>query len=261
MMRIYQIIGKIFRFFVYAFLLLPLIVVILTAFSNTDYVVFPPVGFTFKWFDKALQNSAFIRSVGVSFRIAVCSTFISTVIGTVVSLYFWKMKGTIKQISEALFLSPVVVPTVVTAVAFLQFFAAYRVVTAFWELVIAYSIIQIAYVIRTVSASLYGLDARFEEASLVLGASPLRTLFKVTLPNAKRGIIAGAIFAFVVAFDEAVIVMFISNARTITYPLRLYSYISEHFDPMISAFSALFIIFSFIIITVVERKIGLSKMY
>ena len=105
------------------------------------------------------------------------------------------------------------------------------------------------------------MDVSFEEASLVLGASPLRTLFKVTLPCIKGGIVAGAIFSFVVAFDEAVIVMFIRNAKTITYPLRLYSYIMESFTPLISALASVFIIISAIVIIVVEKKIGLDKMY
>lgn len=260
-MTVNTILGRIFRGLVYLFLMLPLLVVVLTSFSDTSYIVFPPQGFTFKWFGAAVANQAFIDSVKVSLILAGLSTSICVVLGTMASLYFWKARGRGRDMLELVFLSPVIVPTVVSAVAFLQFFSPLHFSSAMMPLVFAHIVIQIAYVIRTVTASLHGLDASLEEAALVLGSPPLRTLFKVTLPCAKRGIIAGGIFAFVVSFDEAVIVMFLSDSKTITYPLRLYSYISEHFDPMISAFSTLFIILSFAIIVVVEKRIGLSNMY
>lgn len=257
----HKIAGYIFRAFVYIFLLLPLIVVICTAFSDTPYVIFPAQGFTLRWFGAAMENQQFIDSIFISLSIAIVSMIFSTLVGTMASLYFWKSQSRMKKISELIFMSPVIVPTVIFAVAFLQFFATWGFLNAYWKLILAYSTIQIPYVIRCVSASLYGLDVSFEEASLVLGASPLRTLFKVILPCAKRGIIGGSIFSFVVAMDEAVIVMFLADARTITYPLRLYSYITEIYTPMVSAFSTLFIVISFIIILLVEKTIGLSKMY
>ena len=261
-MKTYAVLGKLIRAFVYLFLLLPLLIVIITSFSDTRFIVFPPQGFTFHWFSEAAKNTDFISSVKTSFIIAGISTCISTFLGTVVSLYFWKTQGKFKGIIEIVFLSPVVVPTVVSAVAFMQYYAASGLFNSnFIPLILSHSIIQIAYVIRTISATLYSMDAGFEEASLVLGATPLRTLFKVTLPCAKRGIIAGAIFAFIVSFDEAVVVMFMSDPSTVTYPLRLFSYISEQFSPMISAFSTLFIIFSFLIIVIVEKTVGLNKMY
>ena len=182
-MKTYAVLGKFIRFFVYCFLLFPLIIVVLTSFSNTQFIVFPPHGFTFKWFAAAATNTDFLNSVKTSFIIAGISTCISTFLGTVVSLYFWKTEGKGKGFIELIFLSPVVVPTVVSAVAFMQFYATLHIFpTNFIPLILSHSIIQIAYVIRTVSATFYSLDIGFEEASLVLGATPVRTLFKITLP-------------------------------------------------------------------------------
>ena len=121
-MTVNSVLGRAFRALVYLFLLLPLLVVVLTAFSDTDYIVFPPQGFTFKWFGAAIGNRAFIDSVKVSLLLASVSTVICVVLGTMVSLYFWKARGRGKDLLEIIFLSPVVVPTVVSAVAFLQFF-------------------------------------------------------------------------------------------------------------------------------------------
>ncbi|KUO75187.1 MAG: hypothetical protein APF77_15800 [Clostridia bacterium BRH_c25] len=129
------------------------------------------------------------------------------------------------------------------------------------QLCITYSIIEMPYVIRTVTANLVGLETSFKEASLVLGATPVKTLFNVTLPCIKQGIIGGAVFSFVVAFDECVIILFMKSAKTVTFPLRLYSYITESFTPLISAYATLFIIVAAVVIYIVERKIGLSKLY
>lgn len=261
-MNLTKLMGRIARIGVYLFLLGPLLVVVLTAFSDTNRVVFPPKGFTLAWFSKALQNAEFTASLLLSLRIAVVSVCIACVLGTMVSLWFWKSDSKAKGFFESIFLSPIVIPTIISAVAFLQYFVLFHgFFTNYWKLCLTYAIIEMPYVIRTVSANLVGLDTSFEEASLVLGASPIHTLFHVTLPCIRQGIIGGAVFSFVVAFDECVIILFMKSAETVTFPLRLYSYITESFTPLISAYSTLFIIVVAVVIYLVEKKIGLSKLY
>ncbi|MBR4577987.1 MAG: ABC transporter permease [Oscillospiraceae bacterium] len=260
-MKRFKILGNIFSVLIFVFLLAPLVVVICTSFGESRFVTFPPQGFTLKWYAEAFGNVDFMKSILLSLRISIVSVILACVMGVMVSMYFWKKPGRVSEVFETVFLSPIVVPTVISALAFLQYFSLYSALSGFWKLVLAYITIEMPYVIRSVTASLSSLDASFEEASLVMGASPFKTMYRVTLPCIKGGIAAGAIFAFVVAFDEAVIVMFIRNARTVTYPLRLYSYIMESFTPLISALASIFIIISAILIIVLEKKIGLEKMY
>ena len=261
-MKATKIAGTIVRLLITAFLIGPLVVVICTAFSDTNRVVFPPRGFTLHWFTDILQNAQFTQSLMLSIRIALVSVLISCVLGTLFSLWCWKSEGRIKHIMEILFLSPIVIPTIISAVAFLQYFALFgRVFTNYWKLCLTYAVIEIPYVIRTVTANLVGLDAHFEEASLVLGATPFQTLMRVTLPCIRQGIAGGVIFSFVVAFDECVIVMFMKSAKSVTFPLRLYSYITESFTPLVSAYAAVFIVVLAVVIYLVEKKIGLSKLY
>ncbi len=256
-----KIIGNIFTFLVYTFMLLPLVVVIASAFGTTDHVTFPPQGFTLHWFSDAIQNEQFMESLLITLGLCVVSVFIATVMGLLVSLYFWKTESKAKAVFESIFTAPVIVPTVISAVSFLLFFSMFNFIDTFWKLALAYSVIEMPYVIRSVTASLSTLDASFEDASLVLGARPLKTLFLVTLPCIKSGISVGAIFAFIVGFDESVIVLFIRNARTITYPLRLYSYITQSFTPLVSAFATLFILLTFVLIYFLDKKIGIGKMF
>lgn len=212
-MRGYRIIGNILTVLIFIFLLAPLVIVIGTSVGTSRFVSFPPKGFTLKWYVDAFTNTDFLKSIFLSLQISIVSVICACVLGIMASLYFWKKPGKVSDIFESVFLSPIIIPTVISAVAFLQYFSIFSPISGFWKLVLAYITIEIPYVIRSVTASLSGLDVSFEEASLVLGASPLRTLFKVTLPCIKGGIVAGAIFSFVVAFDEAVIVMFIRNAK------------------------------------------------
>lgn len=257
-----KIADRIARFLVYMFLLSPLLIIILTSFSDTNRVVFPPQGFTLRWFEKAIHTAEFTSSLLLSIRIALVSVLIACVLGTMISLWFWKSTSRAKGIFESIFLAPIIIPTIISAVAFLQYFALFSgFFTNYWKLCLTYAVIQMPYVIRTVTANLVGLDTSFEEASLVLGASPLHTLFHVTLPCIKQGIVGGAVFSFVVAFDECVIIMFMKSAKTVTFPLRLYSYITESFTPLISAYSTLFILVAAVVIYIVEKRIGLSKLY
>lgn len=257
-----KIFGKLTRFLVYLFLIGPLAVVICTAFSESNRVIFPPKGFTLQWFDRALHNAEFTASLLLSVRIAVVSVAIACVLGTMVSLWCWKSGSKIRHTIEVIFLSPIVIPTIISAVAFLQYFALFgSLIDTYWKLCLTYAVIEMPYVIRTVTANLVGMDTSFEEASLVLGASPIKTLFHITLPCIRQGIIGGAVFSFVVAFDECVIIMFMKSAKSVTFPLRLYSYITESFTPLISAYATLFIVVIAVVIYIVEKKIGLSKLY
>lgn len=261
-MNLTKLMGKLCRLAVYLFLLGPLAVVICTAFSDSSRVVFPPKGFTLHWFFDAVQNVEFTESLLLSIRIAVVSVLIACILGTMISLWCWKSKSLLRGVVETIFLAPIVIPTIISAVAFLQYFALFGgIFTSYWKLCLTYAVIEMPYVIRTVTANLVGLDTGFEEASLVLGASPVKTLFRVTLPCIRSGIIGGVVFSLVVSFDECVIVMFMKSAKSVTFPLRLYSYITESFTPLISAYATLFIIVAAIVIYIVEKKIGLSNLY
>ncbi len=260
-MRKHQILGTVFCALVFLFLLLPLVIVISSAFGTATHVTFPPKGFTLRWFKEAADNREFLNSLWITGKLCVVSVIPSTVLGVMVSLFFWKGPPAAKFIFESLFNAPIVVPTVISAVAFLMYFSLFGWLNTFWKLALSYIIVEMPYVIRSVSASLSNLDASFEEASLVLGCRPLPTLFKVTLPCIRSGISVGAIFATLVAFDESVIVMFIRSADTITFPLRLYSYIAMSFTPLVSAFATVFIVISFILIYILDKKIGIGRMY
>ena len=156
-------------------------------------------------------------------------------------------------------IGPLVFPMLVTGIAFLQFFNGLRFGAVFWQLVIGHVVITLPYVMRTVTASLQMIDERLEAASRVLGAGPFETLFKVTLPLAANGILAGAVFAFVTSFDNFPVSMWLVNAEYRTLPLTLFALIDRFLDPSIAAISSLTIAFSLILAILVERLVGLRR--
>jgi putative spermidine/putrescine transport system permease protein len=152
------------------------------------------------------------------------------------------------------------IPTLILGLALLQVYSLHGLFDSKIGVVVAHVIITIPYFIRSVMASLYDVDRSLEEAASLLGAGPLRIFFKITLPIIKPGIIAGTVFAFIISFDEFTTTFFVTGQNTITLPVRIYNHIQTHNDPTVAALSTIMICFSFGIILIVNKLVGLEKM-
>ncbi len=219
------------------YLLAPIIVVIATAFTTTAYPVFPPQGFTLKWFYHFLGMSEFTDAVQRSALLALTSTIVASLLGTFSALALdrYRFKG--RDAISAFMLSPILFPTIVLGLALLVFFSQIGLSGSFIGLVIAHSLLTTPFVIRMVMASLAELDPALEEAARNLGAGWWRTFFLVTVPLIRPGVLAGAIFAFIISFDELVITLFIAGPKLTTLPIRIFTYVEYASDPTISAIS------------------------
>jgi putative spermidine/putrescine transport system permease protein len=242
-----------------AFILVPILVTVAVSFTTQAYLAFPPVGFTWEWFGRALENREFIDGLLLSLKIGLLATAGSVVLGTAAALGLARASFPGKNVVLSLLLSPLVFPMLVTGIAFLQFFNTLQFRAVFWQLVIAHIVITLPYVMRTVTASLQMIDERLDAASRVLGAGPFETMFKVTLPLAINGMVAGAVFAFVTSFDNFPVSMWLVNAEYRTLPLTLFALIDRFLDPSIAAISSLAIAFSLVLAILVERLVGLRR--
>ncbi|MFA6265976.1 MAG: ABC transporter permease [Pseudolabrys sp.] len=241
------------------FVLAPILVTIAVSFTTAPYLAFPPVGFTWEWYDRAIETREFIDSLILSFKIGVLATIGSIVFGTTAALGLARGSFPGKSALLAILLSPLVFPMLVTGIAFLQFFNSLRFGAVFWQLVIAHIVVTMPYVVRTVTASLQMIDERLESSARVLGAGPFEAMFKVTLPLAANGIVAGGIFAFVTSFDNFPVSMWLVNAEYRTLPLTLFALIDRFLDPSIAAISSLTIALSLVLAILVERLVGLRR--
>ncbi len=164
-----------------------------------------------------------------------------------------------RKLFRAFLMSPLVLPTIVTGVALLQFYYLINMDAPLTGLLIGHVLITVPYVIRTVGAGLVGMDPAIEEAANSLGAGVARTLLKVTLPAMAPSIMAAMIFVFITSFDQATVSIFLSGPDMMPLPVRIYSYIDFAVDPMVAAVSTLLIIFAFGIIALLQKLLGLDR--
>jgi putative spermidine/putrescine transport system permease protein len=221
--------------FVILFLAAPMLVVVATAFTTTNYPVFPPVGFTFRWFERFLATPEFTDAIQLSALLALVSTLIATALGTLSALALSRWRGPGQQAVTALMLSPILFPTIVLGLALLVFYSRVGLSGTFAGLVIAHSLVTTPFVIRLVMASLGEFDPAVEEAARNLGAGWWRTFFQVTLPLIRPGVLAGAVFAFILSFDELVITLFLAGPGMATLPIRIFTFVEYSSAPTISA--------------------------
>jgi putative spermidine/putrescine transport system permease protein len=217
------------------FLAAPIIVVIATAFTTTNYPLFPPVGFTFRWFQAFLDSADFTDGMRRSAILAFTSTIISTCLGTLSALALARWHGRAQQALSVLMLSPILFPTIVLGLALLVFYSRVGLSGTFMGLVIAHSVVTTPFVVRLVMASLTEFDRSVEEAARNLGAGWWRTFFQITLPLIRPGVLAGAVFAFILSFDELVITLFLAGPGMATLPIRIFTFVEYSSTPIISA--------------------------
>ncbi len=244
---------------VYVFMLLPIVVVVLASISPTSYLTFPPQGVTLNWYAKAFAQDQYLTGFRFSVILALVTVLFSTVIGTTASLALMRYSFPGKGLINAFIMSPLIFPMVIIGIALLQLFSTLHLAGSFLGLVIGHVIITFPYLIRTISASLYRFDQTLEEAAMTLGADRLKTFFLVTLPLIRPGIVAGAIFAFIVSFDNVPVSIFLQGVKSSTLPVVIFSYIEYGVDPTIAAISTIMICLTGTAIFLIERWIGLSK--
>ncbi|MFS0824566.1 ABC transporter permease [Bacillus sp. 1P02SD] len=246
---------------VYIFLAAPIVVVILSSFTTTEYIVFPPKGFTLRWYTELVNHPEFIQSFMLSVWVAFGTALVATVIGTMASIavvrYQFRGKTAIMQLVG----SPLLIPSVVFGVALLQFYSWIGLAASPMALVIGHIILTIPFVMRLVVASLVGFDRTVEQAAMNLGAGSMRVFFQITLPIIKSGVIAGAIFAFITSFDDLTVALFIVSTDVVTLPVRIFTYMQYQYDPVITSVSSIVIFLTFVLMIVIERVLGIGKVF
>ena len=227
---------------VYLFLFLPIFVIVTNSFNATKtkpYLSWK--GFTFDWYIKLWSNTALLESFGNTIMIALASTILSTIIGTLgaVGIYRYKFKG--KGIINGLLYIPVVIPEIVIGIALLTIFSNTGVPRGMLTLILSHVSFCVPYVIFNVRARLSGYDGSIEEASMDLGANRVVTFFEITLPVLAPGIAGGALLAFTLSIDDVIISYFV-NGQTKTYPLKVMESIKSGVSPDVNALSTLILL-------------------
>lgn len=213
-----------------AFMLLPTLIIIPFSINSARYLSFPPEGLSLQWFHAFFNDTSWMRAAMQSMKIALASTVISVVLGTLAAFALVRRSPRNGGALGILIMFPMLAPHIVLAIGIFGLFSKFNLSGTIFGLVLAHSLVTVPFVYINVAARLQGFDRRLEMAAESLGASPMEAFMKITVPNVAPAIVAGGAFAFVTSWDEFVITLFNSDAETQTLPLRIFSGIQYGVD-------------------------------
>jgi putative spermidine/putrescine transport system permease protein len=239
------------------FVIAPLIVVAGAAL-NADAMFFPPRNFTLRWMLEAVTDEMFVKAALVSFLVALVSSGISTCFAIPVALRLRKAAPAVARIMTLTFMGPLLVPTIIFALALYSVILYIFGVTSLVALVIGHVIITMPYPVRTITAVTENLDPALEDAASSVGATPWRTFLSVTLPLIKSGVIAGFLFAFITSWNDFSISIFLTPREFQPLPIRIYEYLLYEYKPLIAAVSTWSVIGSAVVVLAIDRLVGLD---
>jgi putative spermidine/putrescine transport system permease protein len=226
----------------FVYLLGPLFVIVAASLSDTGYLTFPPQGLSLRWYRAALADVRYLDGFFVSVRLAATVAALSLLIGTAAAVALTRFRFPGRALIEAFFLSPLVLPGLVLAVALTLFFASTPLVPpGMGRLVVSHLIVGVPLVLRVMLPVLRRVDRSVEEAAQNLGASPIKAFLLVTLPALRPGLFAAAALAFIFSFDEVEMALFVGSAREAPLTVVLYGAAQMQFDPTVVAASSLLI--------------------
>lgn len=252
-------IALLFSTLVILFMLAPLIIVCLVAFTPTNTLAIPTDGLSLRWFEAVFRHSDLMTSFWNSLYLGLLSATIATAISIPAGLALTRYEFSARGWLNGLFLSPLIIPHLVLGVALLRMFSLIDARGSFAWLTLAHVIIIVPYSLRLIIAASVGTDRACEHAALSLGASRLTVFRRITVPMLLPGITGGWLLAFISSFDEVTMSIFVTAPSTVTLPVRMYMYATESIDPLMAAASALMVVFTAVVMLVLDRLYGLDK--
>lgn len=235
-----KILSKIFMVLLMIFFYAPIIYIIIFSFNGSRSLTHLD-GFSLRWYEKMFNDKTMMESVVYTIVIAVLSTAISTVVGTITSIGLSKSRPILKKTVEQVNNFPIMNPEIVTAIGLLMFFSALGVKKGFTTLLLAHVMFCTPYVMLSVTPKLRSLDPNLADAAMDLGATPWQALIKVIVPQIMPGIISGALIAFTMSFDDFIISYFVTGNGVSNISILVYT-MSKRVNPSINALSTLVIL-------------------
>lgn len=241
------------------FLIAPTIIVLLTSFTATESLRFPPQGYSLRWYKALLDADQMQAAAWNSLIVAVGATMISVILGTAGALAISRSQARWARGADLLFMSPLILPALAFGFAALIYIHMLGFSPSLPLLVLGHVIVCVPFVLRTTIAALAQLDGALLDASASLGAARWTTFRRITLPLIGRGIGAGAFLAFMASFDNVPVSLFLANERTEMLPIHLWQQIDTNLDVRTAAASGLIVMVTIVLMILAERFAGLSR--
>lgn len=245
---------------VFAFLMIPLVIITVTAFGGGTAITFPIDSVSLKWFGNVFALKSFRKSFLTSLEVAFLATLLALLVGIPAAYALARsgIKG--KGFLKSLFLSPTIVPGIVIGFILYQFLILSLRLPVLVSLLAGHFMVTLPYVIRVVGSSMEQFDVSIEEAAWSLGCPRGLAFFQVVLPNITSGISSAFMLAFINSFNNIPVSMFLSGPGVSTFPATLMNYIEYNYDPTVSAVSVLMMAATVLIMVIVDKTLGIAAL-
>lgn len=242
------------------FMVAPIAVVCVVAFTPNGYLSIPTTEWSLRWFRAIGRYPEFVEAFRNSLILGAISSAIAVALSVPAALALARYRFRGREPITALFMSPLMIPHVVLGIAFLRFFSEAGLGGSFAGLVLAHVLIVFPFALRLVLASAVGMDRAMEDAAISLGADGFTVFRRVTLPLILPGVASGWMLAFIQSFDEVTMTVFIAAPGSSTLPVRMFLYIQDNIDPLVTSVSAAVIAVTVVFMVLLDRLYGLEKL-
>ena len=238
-----RLLRNIFMFVVYAYLYIPIIILVTNSFNEDRYGL-SWKGFSWNWYERLFNNDTLIQAAFHSVTIAFFAATLATIVGglTAIALYRYRFRG--KQAVSGMLFIVMMSPDIVMAVSLLALFMVVGISLGFWSLLLTHVTFCLPYVTVTIFSRLNGFDARMLEAAKDLGASEVTILRKIILPLALPAVVSGWLLSFTISLDDVVVSSFVSGVSYEILPLRIFSLVKTGVTPEVNALATIMIVLS-----------------
>lgn len=244
----------------FVLILAPILVVVTASFSPTDSFAFPPPGLSLRWFRDFFAAANLTGAFLFSIEVALIAAVLASILGVLAALGVVRRRGLGAQLLQALYVAPLVFPTIILGLALLLMFRTLGIGNR-PGLIIAHVLIGAPYCFRSTLASLQSFDQALAEAAQSLGAGPLRTFALVILPLIWPGVLSGGLFAFIVSFGELNSALFLTGPGATTLPIEILNYLSFPGNQLVvAAASTLQVALIVVLVFAIERMVGIARL-
>jgi putative spermidine/putrescine transport system permease protein len=242
------------------FMVAPILIVCVVAFTPEGFLSIPTTEWSLRWFKAIARYPEFVQAFWNSLALGAISSAIAVGLSVPAALALARYRFPGREAFTALFMSPLMIPHVVLGIAFLRFFTQFGLGGTFTGLVLAHIVVVFPFALRLVLASAVGMDRALENAAVSLGATHFTVFRRVTLPLILPGVASGWMLAFIQSFDEVTMTVFIAAPGASTLPVRMFLYIQDNIDPLVTSVSAMVIAITVVFLLLMDRLYGLDKL-
>ncbi len=245
--------------FTFLFILIPLLMIVVSSFSDSSVIRFPIEGFTFKWFKAVFKSRSFMSGLKTSFFLAIISASIAILVSLplVYALYSRKTRWNQKILN--FFLSPSLVPGIILGFLLFKVFVLELRLPLGFALILGHVLLVLPYGVRILSAGLAEFDASIDEAARSLGCTRLQSFYYVILPHLKSSLVGAFMMSFITSFNNLPVSMFLKGPGVSTLPVALMNHIEYHFDPSVSALSVCLMLITFVLMYLFDHFFDVKK--